>query len=181
MKKTVSIITAALLTLGLAGCNSSTVNDHSNSTVVGQVTVVDGSCVTLLLGELSEAPSGDSGQTPPSGAPQGNSTGGAQAPSGEMPSGGGFGQRFTAGEESLTITVSDAVSVTIENRDGSTEALLSDIAVGSIIEVSFGDNGTVTAVILKSVAGETAQGDAPGVQEQPAPTSGNASAAQATT
>ena len=98
-----------------------------------------------------------------------------------MPSGGGFGQRFTAGEESLTITVSDAVSVTIENRDGSTEASLSDIAVGSIIEVSFGDNGTVTAVILKSVAGGEAPGDASGAQEQPSPASGDASAAQTTT
>ena len=72
MKKLLSILCAAALTLSLAACGS-TAEDYSGQTLTGQVTAIDGSAVTLQLGELTEdtntppdLPSGGSdAQTPP--------------------------------------------------------------------------------------------------------------------
>ena len=53
MKKLLSILCAAALTLSLAACGSSTEN-YAGQTLTGQVTAIDGSAVTLQLGELTE-------------------------------------------------------------------------------------------------------------------------------
>ena len=74
MKKLLSILCAAALTLSLAACGSSTEN-YAGQTLTGQVTAIDGSAVTLQLGELTEdtntppdLPSSSSdAQTPPDG------------------------------------------------------------------------------------------------------------------
>ena len=86
MKKMIAILCAAALTLSLAACGSTT-EDYSGQTLTGQVTAIDGSAVTLQLGELTEdastppdMPSGGSdAQTPPDGG---------SAPSGQAPDGG---------------------------------------------------------------------------------------------
>ena len=86
MKKMIAILCAAALTLFLAACGSTT-EDYSGQTLTGQVTAIDGSAVTLQLGELTEdastppdMPSGGSdAQTPPDGG---------SAPSGQAPDGG---------------------------------------------------------------------------------------------
>ena len=71
MKKLLSILCAAALTLSLAACGS-TAEDYVGQTLTGQVTAIDGSAVTLQLGELTEdantPPDGSSdAQTPPDG------------------------------------------------------------------------------------------------------------------
>ena len=79
MKKLLSILCAAALTLSLAACGSSTEN-YAGQTLTGQVTAIDGSAVTLQLGELTEdtntppdLPSGSSdAQTPPDGGSDAN-------------------------------------------------------------------------------------------------------------
>lgn len=79
MKKLLSILCAAALTLSLAACGSSTEN-YAGQTLTGQVTAIDGSAVTLQLGELTEdtntppdLPSGGSdAQTPPDGGSDAN-------------------------------------------------------------------------------------------------------------
>ena len=79
MKKLLSILCAAALTLSLAACGSTT-EDYSGQTLTGQVTAIDGSAVTLQLGELTEdtntppdLPSGSSdAQTPPDGGSDAN-------------------------------------------------------------------------------------------------------------
>lgn len=53
MKKWIAILCTAALTLSLAACGGKTVQDYSNQTLTGQVTAIDGSIITLLLGELS--------------------------------------------------------------------------------------------------------------------------------
>ena len=86
MKKLLSILCAAALTLSLAACGS-TAEDYVGQTLTGQVTAIDGSAVTLQLGELTEdantppdLPSGSSdAQTPPDGG---------SAPSGQAADGG---------------------------------------------------------------------------------------------
>ena len=72
MKKLIAILCAAALTLSLAACGSSATENYAGQTLTGQVTAIDGSAVTLQLGELAEdtntPPDGGSdAQTPPDG------------------------------------------------------------------------------------------------------------------
>lgn len=88
-KKIRSLFCAAALTLSLAACGSKT-SDYSDQTITGEITDIDGTAVTMQLGELSAggmpshdvSGSSDSGQTPP------------DKPDGETQS----GSSFTAGE-----------------------------------------------------------------------------------
>ena len=71
-KKIRSLFCAAALTLSLAACGSKT-SDCSGQTITGEITDIDGTAVTMQLGELSAggmpshdvSDSSDSGQTPP--------------------------------------------------------------------------------------------------------------------
>lgn len=71
-KKIRSLFCAAALTLSLAACGSKT-SDCSSQTITGEITDIDGTAVTMQLGELSAggmpshdvSDSSDSGQTPP--------------------------------------------------------------------------------------------------------------------
>lgn len=71
-KKIRSFFCAAALTLSLAACGSKT-SDCSGQTITGEITDIDGTAVTMQLGELSAggmpshdvSDSSDSGQTPP--------------------------------------------------------------------------------------------------------------------
>lgn len=71
-KKICSLFCAAALTLSLAACGSKT-SDCSGQTITGEITDIDGTAVTMQLGELSAggmpshdvSDSSDSGQTPP--------------------------------------------------------------------------------------------------------------------
>ena len=115
-----------------------------------------------------ESSSDSSTQTPPA-KPEGvntkdtadgstSSTDGQNAPpsDGQGPA---PGSTFTAGEETTTVDLSSA-TVTKESQDGTTDASLSDLAVGDVIEVTMGDNNTASAVVIKSIGG--APGGAPG-------------------
>ena len=71
-KKIRSLFCAAALTLSLAAFGSKT-SDYSGQTITGEITDIDGTAVTMQLGELSAggmpshdvSDSSDSGQTPP--------------------------------------------------------------------------------------------------------------------
>ena len=107
MKKLISIICALVMVLSMMGCQqqaepaeSTSAEDYSNTTLTGKVTAIDGTVVTLQLGELTETdrttsdskkPSAGGSQTPG----KENSNGDAERPSSnggedtppEMPSG----------------------------------------------------------------------------------------------
>ena len=83
MKKLLSILCAAALTLSLAACGSSTEN-YAGQTLTGQVTAIDGSAVTLQLGELAE----DTNTPPDGGSDAQAPPDGGSAPSGQAPDGG---------------------------------------------------------------------------------------------
>ena len=110
-KKIRSLFCAAALTLSLAACGSKT-SDYSDQTITGEITDIDGTAVTMQLGELSAggmpshdvSGSSDSGQTPP------------DKPDGETQS----GSSFTAGEESVTLDFAngDSGSQPPEKPDG---------------------------------------------------------------
>lgn len=155
-KKIRSLFCAAALTLSLAACGSKT-SDCSGQTITGEITDIDGTAVTMQLGELSAggmpshdvSDSSDSGQTPPD-KPDGETQSGnsssedhassdsSQPPakpdsqSGSAPGGMG-GSSFTAGEESVTL---DFANAEITKNDESIE--LSDLAEGDILTVEVG-------------------------------------------
>lgn len=91
-KKIRSLFCAAALTLSLAACGSKT-SDCSGQTITGEITDIDGTAVTMQLGELSAggmpshdvSDSSDSGQTPPAKPDSQSGSTDSQPP--EMPSG----------------------------------------------------------------------------------------------
>ena len=188
MKRMISLCCAGLMAFSLAACGSQNAASSSTSTpqvtsaVVGKITALDGTTVTLQLGELTEnqpgdlpsqdstQPSGDnadgdrstsSTQTPPEQPEGDNDTQGTGDRSSstdaqnDPPSdgqGSAPGSTFTAREETTTVDLSGA-TVTKESQSGTTDASLSDLAVGDVIEVTMGEDNTATAVVIKSVGG----------------------------
>ena len=146
MKKLLSILCAAALTLSLAACGSST-EDYAGQTLTGQVTAIDGSAVTLQLGELTEdantPPDGSSdAQTPPDGGSDANTPpekpgdasgsdtqappDSGSAPSGQGGPGGGFGGsgEVTQGDSANTISEDGTYSGTAYTSTGDDENTL---------------------------------------------------------
>ncbi len=66
MKKLVSILCAGAMLLSLAACGAKADTTYAGQTITGKVTTLEGTTVTLALGELTEdaAPGGDSQQPP---------------------------------------------------------------------------------------------------------------------
>lgn len=189
MKRMISLCCAGLMAFSLAACGSQNAASSSTSTpqvtsaVVGKITALDGTTVTLQLGELTEnqpgdpssqdgaQPSGDNAsgdssasgqtQTPPEktegdnntqGTGDGSSSTDAQNDPPSDGQGSAPGSTFTAGEETTTVDLSGA-TVTKESQSGTTDASLSELAVGDVIEVTMGEDNTATAVVIKSVGG----------------------------
>lgn len=157
MKRMISLCCAGLMAFSLAACGSqnatsSTSTPQVTSSVVGKITALDGTTATLQLGELTEnqpgdPPSQDSTQSGGDNA-DGDSSTSSTPPSGQNapPSDGqgpAPGSTFTAGEETTTVDLSSA-TVTKESQDGTTDASLSDLAVGDVIEVTMGHDNTAT-------------------------------------
>ena len=156
MKKLTAIICALAMILMLCSCTGST----EKKTVTGKVTKIDGTKITLLLGEIAEA-TGDA-QTPPE-KPDGES-GNAQGTPPEKPDGEGGFKTFTAGSESVTFEFKNA-SITSENSE---EAELSDITVGTVLTVETDGKSTAISaeVISLMTSGTPSQGGFGGSQSE---------------
>lgn len=168
-KKVFSILCAAALTLSLVACGKETTENNSSQTMTGQVTEIDGSSVTLLLGELSqkrqappEKPEGDvplesgepddsdsqNSQTPPEKPDGGTSDSGSGNTPPEMPSGMEGISSFIAGEETVTLDFSSAVlTENGEDKD------LDHLAVGDVVTVTVSSGTTVTTAEILRVGG----------------------------
>lgn len=165
MKLIVAILTFTLVIGAFAGC---TKFEYDNSTIVAQVTAIDGQKVTLLVGEMDMGgnmmqggmmpggnmqggnmtpptgdstfpaiPDGEMPEMPEGGMPQMPNDGSMpEMPNGEMPEGFGSGMQspFTAGEDSITLTLN--------------EETVKTLSVGSIVQITFGDNGSVESLTV---------------------------------
>lgn len=74
---------ALALIAALSGCTAT--QDYSNTTLTGQVTAIEGTTITVQLGEMTEDATGG-GEAPSGEAPSGDAPSG-EAPDGEAPSG----------------------------------------------------------------------------------------------
>lgn len=164
MKKFIAILCAAAMVLTLAACGAKRNTEYAGQTVTGKVTAIDGTSVTLALGESSGsgAPSGGDGQQPPA-KPDGDSS---QQPTGtppekpdgdsdqqggtppEMPDGSSQQGGFTESGETVTVDISKA---TVTKNGESASA--SDLAAGDVVQVTFDKKGVATAVVIGSQSG----------------------------
>ncbi len=147
--------------------------DYSNQTITGKVVSMDGTSVTLQLGELTGGgPGGFSdGQTPPDMPNSDSSSDGSSdqqtppdMPGGDSQMGGGpGGQTFTAGESTAAIDL-DGVTIQKSENGETTDASIDDISTDSVLTVTFGDDNTITSVMIESVStgGPSGNGGAPG-------------------
>jgi len=133
-----------------------------SSMAIGQVSVIDGDTITVVLGEMSmnggEAPSGEapSGEAPSGEAPSGEAPSGekpsgeepsGETPSGEAPSGESpVGSPFTASDESITITFDGTVAIQLMTDGEITEGSIDDISVDDILSIAYDDSGAVASV-----------------------------------
>ena len=146
-KKFLSLLCAAAMVFSLAACGTKTDTTYAGQTLTGRVTAIDGTSVTLALGELTEnsapsggAPSGDSDSQQPPEMPSGDSE--SSQPTGtppEKPDGGSSdesGQQPPEKPEDIG-----------SQSDGSTPPEMPDSMTGS----SFTESGeTLTADIAKA-------------------------------
>ena len=166
-----------MLTLTACGTTGNT-EDYSNTTLTGKVTTIDGSSVTIQLGELTEAeqpaemPQGDMGsgempenadksgerQTPPEKPDGTDESGDGQTPP-EKPDGDGgeapddmSQEQFTEGDGTATLDLGDA-GIVEETMGDNAEASLADIEEGDILVVEVGQNNAVQSVTIKNLGG----------------------------
>ena len=148
-KKIRSLLCAAALTLSLAACGSKT-SDYSGQTITGEITDIDGTAVTMQLGELSEggmpsddvSDSSDSDQTPP------------DKPDGETQSGNSSSQDSASSDSSEPPAKPDSQS-------GSTDSQPPEMPSGqdSSSNSQSGDSGSQPP---EKPDGEAPSGSAPG-------------------
>ena len=182
MKKFLSIICALALILTFASCKNGE-SDRSNTTVTGKVTAIDGTKITLALGEVSKEQNQDGAPTPPDGQTPDGQTPGGQAPSGdqngtppakpdeqsgdsangnaqpaggqppEMGEDGGNEVSFTESGETLTVDVKDA-----EITENGQTVSADELEEGDILTVTYGDKNSIESIEIYTVSKGASQG-----------------------
>lgn len=130
---------------------------QSESYKTVKVTAVDGNTITADEGYIvsggapgqpgdgsaPEKPGDDSGDG--SGAPEKHDVEAGSAPDGMG------GSTFEASGSSMTFTVTDDTSISVEFLQGSSDGTIDDIAVGSVLAVTLNDDGTAASVVVKNM------------------------------
>lgn len=168
-RKIVSIALGLMLTASLlGGCGKSAGSnslDFSNATLSGTITAVDGDKVTVAMSggfgggrmgnrgnndnhgnregwsadgnmDAAQSPEGDA-QTPPD-MPNGEAP--ADMPEGEMPNGDAFRNMLSQGNSTFTLTITDESVLE--------DCTIDDIAEGSFITITLGNNNTITSITV---------------------------------
>ena len=154
-KKIRSLFCAAVLTLSLAACGSKT-SDCFGQTITGEITDIDGTAVTMQLGELSAggmpshdvSDSSDSGQTPP------------DKLDGETQSGNSSSEDHASSDSSQPPAKPDSQSGSTDSQSGSTDSQPPEMPSGqdSSSNSQSGDSGSQPP---EKPDGEAPSGSAP--------------------
>jgi hypothetical protein len=160
-------LSAGLVVTAISGCTASAVETTSiETTIVGQVTAISDSSITLALGtekipDSNGAPPSKDG-TSPEGTPPSqtssdststadSSTPPTAPPSNDSTAPGGL----TLKGETKTITISDSTYFTIDNMGKNSSGTISDIKVGCILTVKMSGNA-VSSVSVRQAGGAAA-------------------------
>ena len=130
---------------------------QSESYKTVKVTAVDGNTITADEGDIVSG--GAPGQPGDGSAPEkpgddsGAGSGAPDKPDGEAGSapGGMGGSTFEASGSSMTFTVTDDTSISVEFLQGSSDGTIDDIAVGSVLAVTLNGDGTAASVVVKNM------------------------------
>jgi hypothetical protein len=171
MKKILSVIAAAMLIVSLAACSRNVVGSsntaggsaaNTSNTVIGKVTAVDGSTITLeainapagggegnapMQGNGQDGPGSDGNANPPAAPSDAGGAGTQPDPTGNnQPMDGGPGSESTG--ETMTVTVGTDTVITVKSSGGDKTGSVSDIAVGDSIAVTLlGEKATAITVM----------------------------------
>ena len=187
-KKGIALLLSACIIVMLFGGYSviAAGTSSSETTLLGQVTAISGSSVTLALGtenrpDNAGSPPSDTPTGAPTGAPPSGSsgtsdttpgTGGGSGTTGKSsppaaPTSGNGGQMpggLTLTGETTTITVSGSTSIKIEKTGQTASGTLADITVGSVLKVTL-SGSTVTAVVIMQSGGQQSITAIPGTSK----------------
>lgn len=137
-----------------AASSAATESAADGDTITGQVTSVDGSTITLALGEMKEKPS--NGGTPPEGMsePSSDSMSDNQAP---PDNNGGIPGGINLTGEEKTITIDDSTELLSRGKGESTAATLEDITTDCVLTIVM-DGDTVKTVTISGFGNGNRQG-----------------------
>ena len=192
-KKIIALLLAAAIMGTLAGCKAGSKSGNGQPSdgeftppsfeteapiqsnaqqSVGKVTAIDGTKITVELGELKSRTPGDGGNGGNRERPDGNS-GNKKSRSGddnkkERPSDftrpsddgngnsrRGFGYTFNATGGNATYDLSGLTQITIENDDDDTPDTIEEIKTGDVVVVEVDKDGKVTSLTVKSLSGRS--------------------------
>ena len=191
-KKIVALLTAVMLMGTLAGCKGVKLPGQTTaapdfappfeteapvqsnaSQAVGKVTSIDGTKITVELGELKARTPGNGGSGDRKERPDGDNGDGNRKsrkgdgndkerpsdwtkPSGDGKGGSrpsGFGYTFNATGGNATYDLSGLKQITLENDDDDTADTIEEIKTGDVVVVEVDNSGSVTALTVKSLSG----------------------------
>lgn len=152
---------------------------EASESLYAMVQSIDGNSITAIKGDLNtdvlenqNPPSGDASAPPDMPADNGSSdtstppekpddngtdTEGNTPPSdgsasADMPSGNpGGGTTFVEGTDTITFTVTDDTSITVEFLQGSEDGTIDNITVSSVLELTLDENNNATSIIVKNL------------------------------
>lgn len=170
-KKIIALLTAAAIMGALAGCQAGSKPgpeapagesvpasfeteapvESNAQQAVGRVTSVDGTKITVELGELKSRTPGNGGGNRKNRSDDGSRT----RPSGTDNRGSrtGFGYTFNATGGSKTFDLSGLKQITIENDDDDTSDTIEEIKSGDVVVIGVGKDGNVTFLTVKALNG----------------------------
>ena len=184
-KKILAVLTAAAIGVSIAGCSKTKKNSKqddpqfdppfetafetqapiaSNDTqVVGKVSSIDGTKITVELGELKQStPKRDGNGSGNSGSKDKDSSrkdrsGDKKSRSGdnkkERPSG-MFGYTFNATGKTATYDLSGLKEIKLENDSDDTADTIDEIKTGDVVVIEVGKDGAATALTVKDLNGK---------------------------
>ena len=158
MKRLLALLLSLLLAVPAGVAEGQAVSGES---VLGRVMEIEGAELTFVSGTFpdmpeqprsdGEAPAMPGGQVPEGGEapamPGGQAPEGGEAPAmpgGQPPMADGF---VPDGEE-MTVTITDATAISVEEDGGARDGTLADVAVGNIVRVIFGEDDTVASLTV---------------------------------
>ena len=126
---------------------------------VGKVTSIDGTKITIELGELKARTPGNgrSGNGKANEQP-GDRTRPSDDGKGSNRPSGGFGYSFNATGGNKTYDLSGLSKITLENDDDDTDDTISEIKTGDVVVIEVDKDGKVTSLTVKSLRGRNGSG-----------------------
>jgi hypothetical protein len=179
-KRIIALLAAAAIAGSLAGCKAAKlpgqasepapeisvqVSDatQSKNDVIGTVASIDGSKITIEIGELVQRSSSRDGNNGDGKEPSGSRKRRSDDGNGKdcFP-GRSRGYTFKGTSKSATYDLSGLKQITLENDSDDTPDTIDEIKTGDVVVITLGDDGNPAALTVKSLGGRPGNFDGKG-------------------